>query len=801
MRSIALLCGIVAPWFVGAAVAADPVTPSRPAPIADLLTERWSASWVTHAGAPKNEPGVYLFRRELNLERKPDRFLVHVSADARYRLFVNGVSVCFGPQRSDTWVWRYETVDLAPWLQAGANCIAAQVWSYGALTPYATVGERTSFLLQGGSAAEREAETGAGWISMGDPAYTPLPAPELHTYIVVGPGYRFDAASHPWGWDRPGFNPGAGWQPVRVLTRAAPVGWGTDIDHAVGPRNIPLMEETPERFAAVRRASGVTVPAEFLRGGAPLVLPARTRATVLLDHGVETNAFPDLTLSGGAGSRVRLAYAEALVDANGAKGHRDEVEGRQLAGLADEFVADGAKQRRHTTLNFRTYRYVEMQVETADQPLQIDDLAGRFTGYPFKPVATFASSDPSLGQIWDVGWRTARLCAFETYVDCPYYEQLQYVGDTRIQALISLYVSGDDRLMRNAIELYDRSRLAGGLTQSRYPSTVPQVINTFSLFWIEMVRDYWLHRADREFVQARLPGVQAVLGWFERQIDPRTGLLGPLPYWTFVDWTDQWPWDDAAGMGGEPPGARSGGSSIVSLQLAGTLRHAAELFRATGDAALAERYEQMATKLCAAVQRTCWDEGRQLFADTEERKSFSQHANTMAVLSGAVSGEAAAALMRHTIADANLVQASTYFRFYLLRAMKQAGLGDDYLEQLGPWREMLGRGLTTFAEKPDPTRSDCHAWSASPVYELLATVAGVEPASAGFRTVRIEPHLGPLQQATAVVPHPAGEIRVACQRRGEGIEATVTLPDGVTGEFVWRGRGVPLKPGEQTVSL
>ena len=67
--------------------------------------------------------------------------------------------------------------------------------------------------------------------------------------------------------------------------------------------------------------------------------------------------------------------------------------------------------------------------------------------------------------------------------------------------------------------------------------------------------------------------------------------------------------------------------------------------------------------------------------------------------------------------------------------MKQAGLGDDYLARLGPWRQMLELGLTTWAETPEPTRSDSHAWTAHPNYDLLTTVAGVNPASPGFASV------------------------------------------------------------------
>jgi len=100
-----------------------------------------------------------------------------------------------------------------------------------------------------------------------------------------------------------------------------------------------------------------------------------------------------------------------------------------------------------------------MTIETAAEPLTVHDFYGNFTGYPFKERGSFACDDARLADIWTVGWRTARLCAYETYFDCPYYEQMQYVGDTRIQGLVSLYVAGDDRLLRNAISLYDLSRI------------------------------------------------------------------------------------------------------------------------------------------------------------------------------------------------------------------------------------------------------------------------------------------------------------------------------------------------------
>jgi hypothetical protein len=775
-----------------------------PVPASDLLTANWPAHWITDPAAPRADHAVLLARKVITLPAKPERFVVHVSADARYLLKVNGRVVCSGPQWSGQPSWRYESIDLAPWLQAGENVISARIRSFGDGGPLANMGRRLGFILQGDTAAERIADTGPGWKVLLDPATKPFTddRDKLHTYFALGPGQRLDGRLYPWGWELPGFDDRA-WPTPRRIGPGQPAGQGAEDAQWLTPRSTPLQEMTKLPQPGVRRATNVTLSPTFAPGLAPFTVPAHTRASVLLDQGYLTNAYPQLTVSGGKGAKVHLGYAEALVDEKMTKGNRNDIEGRQLIGIGDEFIADGGADRLFAPDEWRTFRYVELKIETGDEPLTVRDFHGIFTGYPFVDRGSFTSDDPRLAKIWEIGWRTARLCAGETYFDCPYYEQLQYVGDTRIQALISLYVAGDDRLMRNAIELYDRSRIPEGITQSRYPSASAQLIPTFSLFWINMIHDYWRHRQDDAFVRARLPGVHDVLAWYERHLDPQTGLLGALPYWPFVDWTDDraWPVDPRLALGGVPPGGREGGSATITLQLAYTLDHAAELYDAYEQHDEAARYAQLAAQLRKAVTAQCWDAERRLYADTPAKRNFSQHTNTFAVLSGTITGPAAKDLMERVAHDTSLVEASTYFKFYLLRAMKQAGLGDEYLGMLGPWHEMIARGLTTFAEKSDPTRSDCHAWSASPLYEFLATVCGIEPASPGFATVRIEPHLGPLQHAEGKAMHPQGEIVARLQRAGAGVKAEITLPAGVTGEFVWRGKSVALKGGAQKVEL
>jgi hypothetical protein len=181
---------------------------------------------------------------------------------------------------------------------------------------------------------------------------------------------------------------------------------------------------------------------------------------------------------------------------------------------------------------------------------------------------------------------------------------------------------------------------------------------------------------------------------------------------------------------------------------------------------------------------------------------FSQQTNVLAALAGAVPVAERRALVERVLADTTLVRATYYFSFYVLEALREVGLGDRYVEQLAPWRAMLAMGFTTTPEAPEPTRSDSHAWSAHPNYGLLATVLGVRPATPGFRTVLIEPHLGSLARAEGRVPHPRGDIEVSLTRVGAaGLRAVVTLPAGVSGTFVWQGRRTALHGGRQELML
>src|ERR1019366_6234564 len=393
------------------------------------------------------------------------------------------------------------------------------------------------------------------------------------------------------------------------------------------------------------------------------------------------------------------------------------------------------------------------------------------TGFPFVRTAKFDAGVPELNRILDVGSRTARLCAHETYMDCPYYEQLQYAGDTRVQSLVSLFQTGDARLMRNAIDLLNDSRQSDGCTMSRYPTRLEQYIPGFALWWVGMVHDYHWYVADVPFVRRLLP----------------RGSLGSLPWWRYFDWVPEWP-------NGDAPQDADGSAALFDLQLLMAYRRAAALEKAAGLPELAQVYGQREQALRATIRTLYWDAGRELFADTPSKKMFSQHTNTMAVLADVVSGQEAHDLMLRTLTAPGLAKGALYFKFYMHQALAKVGEGDRYLDQLDDWRGMLALGLTTFAEVVDrpgqPSRSDCHAWSASPNIELMRTVLGVDSAGAGFSRVVVRPHLGQLKFAEGTVPHPKGLIEVRVEAGGN-----VSVNSPVDGEFLWRGTRHELRAG------
>ena len=400
------------------------------------------------------------------------------------------------------------------------------------------------------------------------------------------------------------------------------------------------------------------------------------------------------------------------------------------------------------------------------------------------------SADPDLAKIWEISWRTARLDAHETYMDTPYYEQLQYIGDTRIQALISYAVAGDDRLARQALAAFDDSRSPTASPAAAIPAPCRRPSPPSPCSGSACSTTTGCTGPIPTPVRASLPGTRAVLDWFATHEQP-DGLLAQTPLVEL----------HRLGLDRRNPHLRR--ARRILHDHARIPRRAQRCRRSRKELSatrcLPTRDRTRAAHVRAGIYDKCWNADRGLLADNPDQKDLQpagQHPRR--ALRRHSQGQPAAAVLRKMLAiepgttPDGVLSASYYFRFYLARALDHAGLADEYLDSLDPWRKLLPLHFSTWPEIPGDTRSDSHAWSAHPIYDLLTLVAGIEPASPGFATVRIAPHLGSAQLAHCQLsPSRGRHSRSITSREGEALDATITLPGHLTGTFEFHGKALP----------
>ena len=695
---------------------------------------------------------------------------MNITAVSRYRLWVNGQAVLSGPCKGDLNRQYFETVELTPYLRSGRNVFAAQVLYNDPDIAGHQTDERASIYGVVGAgrchalAAEGEildaAGRKAGTVTTGEAPWKVwldgsfyLRSTEWSVYMGAAEE-SIDFRKSPKDWREPGFED-AEWAAARSAGPIVPdktsrqVGLVQRIN--VVPREIPLMEETETAFARIIRRETDTV----------------------LDAGVHVNGYPRFVFEGAAGTRIRMIYMERFGDGTGAA-RIDDPDNGIAGGRTDEIILDGGRVH-YEPFWVRTFRFIVIQTEggAAEMP---EAPVFRKTGYPLVTESEVSSSAPWVGAVWDICLRTLRICMLETYMDCPGYEQLQFIMDTRLQMLFSYAVSGDTRLARKALLDFHCGMLPEGLLPGKTPSAYCQVISTFSLHYAYALWEYAAHTGDLQTAREYRPDIDRILDYYDRQLD-ETGMVGKIRPWAFIDWQDEW-----ADSFGSTPAYFSGESSIISLMYAWALECGAKLYEATGRPGTAEEYRQRRAALLSRVRELCWDEKAGMVREGPGCALFSRHAQAWAVLNGMLSEEEGRTALRNALQCPPCSFAASYEWF---RALEKAGMEAEIRQSLDAWIRLPERGSTTCPEEPGHPRSECHAWSALPLYEFMRTLAGVRPEGG---VILIQPRLFDLPDLRGTAATPAGSVRFDYRRDGDGRRTyAVTLPEGAAGRFVSPG--------------
>lgn len=639
------------------------------------------------------------------LSAVPEHFPLEIAGRSQYKLFVNSQEVVFGPCRSPRDILFSDTVEIAPYLKTGDNQLLVQVLSYPEDPP---LWDRRQF---GPNFLYGDNEGPAIWLSgtlgdkvLSDPSSWKVwldKGMDFHDTIEVLTGSSetvngAESRNNPFLWKPQ--NEQITYIP-QIVQPSDFSSYGERLGRTILPRPVKLLYRREKSFSGWQKQT----------------FPAHTDFSFVLDAGELTTAFFRIRLQNGKGSYVRLTYAESYyqTDEQGRnyKGVRDDTSGH-IEGVYDEYTVGGLPSAVYEPFRMRTFRFVRISGKTADEPLTIVPQTYIETAYPLDNSKRPVLKDARKEKLYDTAWRTLQLCAHDSYEDCPYYEQLTYACDTRLEILFTYAATEETELPRHAIRLFASSYGISGLTESRFPSRLAQTIPGFSLHFLLMLSDYYRYTGDFGFVRPFLPLAELILNKFLSRRTPE-GLLAPQGYWDYFDWTKEW--DPARGV---PTAARDGASALENLFFVYTLEHLTALFMADAKADTAEQYTAECTKILQLVEKTCFDEARGLYREGPHTEEYSQHTQIFAVLSGLCKGQKARQIMQKVLDDQSLVQCSFVQKFYLFRALEKTGLYEKTQQLWKPWQDFLDLHCTTFPETPYSPRSDCHGWSALPLYEF-----------------------------------------------------------------------------------
>ncbi len=782
---------------------------------------RWSARtaliWFpdnrAYFDTPRNE--WCYFRKTLTLPAAPAAAGLRIFADARYRLFVNGGYIARGPARSDPRWQSYDVIDLAPHLRAGENLIAVQVLYYGYNTGQHL--PRVPCLaaeLDITDAADktRTHRTDASWKTFLSESFD-RDAPRVNG--CQGAIEIFDARREPEDWTAPGFDDSA-WP----AAKARPIGSDQIPYNRLLPRDIPMLEE--REIAAVRVSPALLVNAHdgepFFPQRARLELdeiktplefadfepeslvippaPPDRVAIVTLDFARVIPGYLRLSVDGAAGTRIDVAYAEALYEGRVALFHPPAQ--RPL----DAFILKEGRNSLEVAFAWKGFRYAQLIIRNPGGPLRLHRAGMRSRMYPINHYGSaLAAGDAFQRELHAVCAHALRGCMQDGFIDSPSREQQQWMGDARWQAVYNYYLGGDPRLHRRLLAQIAYSQDAEGLTKSRYPdghenwSPIP----SYCLAWVVSFADLWEFTGDLAPAAEFWPNIIMALRWFTRY-ENKDGLLENVPFWSYID------------LGGYPekPGLdinRGGVLTALNLLCLDALRAASRLAAGLGDTAARDAFDARAAALAAAISEKLWDDARGAYPDClvggKLSDTISEPVNALALLhlhAGAGSARAPRILARFG-APAPVIS-SPFSMPVVIRALlrhRRAGLAWRLVRER--YQPILDAGLGTTWEywkifhpvRPGGrvhAHSASHAWGAGPLLLFFEGFAGVRALAPAFARFEIAPQLPDgVDDLAFVVPVPGGKIEGRHRRAGNEIRAEFTVPPNTTA--VVAGREYP----------
>ncbi|MFQ3548358.1 MAG: family 78 glycoside hydrolase catalytic domain [Armatimonadota bacterium] len=745
------------------------------------LNAKWI--WIYNEIPPVN---YYLYaRKTFKLTSKPKSAIINITADSKYKLFVNGEYVGKGSVRAPIDCFYVDTHNIEPYLKRGNNVIAVLVHHFGE-NSYSYIHKKAGLICEAKILSQKEeidiasdntwkVKRAEEWTNLGAKMSRRLGFQEV-----------YDTSLETKGWNTTKFRD-TKWQNAVEIADAGDLPWGELI-----PREIPLLAEekinpfsiigiynseerekdippsempevisnsalTPIRAGSVKNADSI-----LFDSGKCEIKTARNsnKATIIiLDFAKEVFGNIELGFSCSGSGIIDLGYSELLEE--------DKVKPNKAGVRYTDRIILKKGSYNWQSFEPRGFRYIHLEFRKLTKSLQLEYVRVNQTTFPVEHTGGFLCNDDILNKIWEVGRYTTQLCMEDSFIDCPWRERAQWWADARVQSRVAFYVFGDTSLLAQGIRQIASSQKQNGMVCGMYPSGYERILPDFALLWVYSIMDYYAYSNDFEMLKDQYPKIKKLLNWFKK-FRNKDGLLENVPEWVFIDWCDDM---DLEGTN----------TSINSLYCQ-TLNLSAAAALILGYQNDFENYSQMAIETKISLNKYLYVPSKGLYAETRKNgvlsDKFTRQANILAVLCDIADHYQKSTIVRCLLGNSLPELITPYFTTYFLEALYYTEKHEEALEHIKKrWGNMINAGATTFWEQFSTEGSLCHGWSCCPTRDLIAEYVGIKPVL-GSNRFAISPHPANLKWARGWIKTSKGRIYAEWNVTRNSFNMTVDIPNG-----------------------
>ena len=440
---------------------------------------------------------------------------------------------------------------------------------------------------------------------------------------------------------------------------------------------------------------------------------------------------------------------------------------------------------RFTSLKRRAGQYLFVTLRNQKAPVEIRSVRIIESTAAVKPVEVFKSSDPALDRIWTMSERTLKLCAEDTFTDCPLYEQTLWIGDARNESLYAFAAYGNVDISARGLELGAQSTEYLPMVGCQVPSAWDCLLPAWSFLWGMHVWDHYFFSGDKRFLKKLWPAVLKNLEGAESFKDEHGLFSGPL--WNMLDWT--------------PINHDQKTVLHNSILLAGAQQAAENCAEVLGDSAAQKKIRARRKQLIRAINAQ-WIEEKGSYPDALldttglPSDKTCQHTSMVSIMCDVATPairEKAISNMLNPPEGMTTIGAPFAMQF-MYEALEKAGEYDALLDSIRTkYQPMIDLGASTVWEMFDgadfdsqdfPTRSHCHAWASSPIWFLTRIVLGIRQTEPGGKAFEISPWIGDLKKASGSMASPKGPVHVDWMISGKTLRVNIAAPKGVKTKFI-----------------